>query len=119
MDEKLSKTTLISSREIVGRPLVEFPSHSNICENLKQLVMGTESNAFMISKKTAATWWVVERFSYQSLVMDRRASCVDDLCLKSYWQSDRRFFLCRKYITLLWIHLSSTVKIRERKEMGR
>lgn len=62
VDEKLSKTTLISSREIVGRSLVEFPSHSNICENLKQLVMGTESNAFMISKKTAATWWVVERF---------------------------------------------------------
>ena len=30
----------MSSREIVGEPLVEFPGHSNICKRLKQLVMG-------------------------------------------------------------------------------
>ena len=30
----------MSSREIVGEPLVEFPGYSNICKRLKQLVMG-------------------------------------------------------------------------------
>ena len=71
-----------------------------------------------MSKKTAATWWLVERHSCQSLVMVRRASCVEDFGLKPYWQSDRTLFLRRKSITLLWIHLSSTFEIRERREMG-
>ena len=109
----------MSSREIVGEPLVEFPGYSNICKRLKQLVMGDRSNAFLMSKKTAATWRLVQRLLCQSLVMVRRASCVDDLGLKPYWQSDTRWFFNRKSITLLWIHLSSTLEIRERREMGR
>ena len=80
--------------------------------------MRNRVECFFMSKKTAATWRLVERYSCQSLVMVRRASCVDDFGLKPYWQPDRRSFLRRKSITLLWIHLSSTLEIKER-EMGR
>ena len=79
---------------------------------------GTESKVFLMSKKTVATWRHVVRHWCQSLVIVKRASWVDDLGLNPNWHSERRSCSVRKSMTLLWMHLSSSFEIRDRRDIG-
>ena len=104
--ETIQDNSLISPREVVGEPVMERPLTCTLmsARDWSSWPWGTESKAFLISKKTSATWQWVDRDWSQYLVIVSRTSWVDDLGLKPIWQSERRLCLSKKSITLLWIH---------------
>ncbi len=69
-------------------------------------------------KKTAPIWWFDERSWCQSLVMDRRASWVEEPTLKPNCRLESREFAERYLENLLCTICSRTLETRDSSDMG-
>ena len=89
-DETPSRTTLWYGGLIGSRWTM---TRRNQWKN--NLVVRYRIKAFLMSKKTAPTWWLEASSWCQSFVTDSRASCVENPLLKPNCRSDNKWFVER------------------------